>query len=168
MTMLQGDAKRDYMRDYMRRKRAGEPTRTPKAEKPVKPWQPTERMIRNVRHWFSRKLTQSSHLRGIGRKVVAGLEPHNEDGSVNEAAWDEALQRYRTLRAERRVEHKRTQEILDAPPPPKRCSFCGEPRSEDRLLVGDGRYQFICEPCTKEAVAAFAKFREIDLARDAG
>jgi hypothetical protein len=27
------------------------------------------------------------------------------------------------------------------------------------LLVGDGRYQFICEPCTKEAVAVFAKLR---------
>ena len=159
--MLQGDAKRDYMRDYMRRKRAGEPTRTPKAEKPVKPWQPTERMIGEVRHWFYLKLNRSWHLRGIGRKVVAGLDPNNADGTTaNEAAWTEALQRYRTLRAERRVERKRTQEILDAPPPPKRCSFCNEPRSEDRPLFGDGRYQFICEPCAKEAVIAFAKFRE--------
>ena len=78
-----------------------------------------------MRHWFYLKLNRRWHLRGIGWEVVHGLDPHNEDGSVNEAAWEEALQRYRTLRAERRVERKRAQAERDAPSPPPQCSFCG-------------------------------------------
>ena len=65
--MLQGDAKRDYQRDYMRRKRAGEPTRKPpQPPKPKQPWQPTQRMADKVRYWFGLKFNRPSYLRGIG------------------------------------------------------------------------------------------------------
>ena len=164
--MLQGEAKRDYMRDWMRRKRAGEPTRKakkpPKPKKPKKPpqpWQPTQRMIYDVRHWFWLRLNRPSHLRGIGSEVVADLDPNNADGTVNEAAWTEALQRYRTLRAEQRVERKRMQAERDKPPPPKCCSFCDKPATAKRTLLGRGRYPLICAPCTKRAAAIFAKQR---------
>jgi hypothetical protein len=163
--MLQGEAKRAYMRDWMRRKRAGEPTRKPKPREPKKPsepkkpWQPTQRMINEVGHWFYLQLNRAWHLRVIGAEVVYGLDPHNTDGTVNDAAWTEALQRYRTLRAEQRVERKRKQPEQDAPPASKRSSFCGEPASEERVLVGNG-YQMICATCTEEAAAIFAEHRK--------
>jgi hypothetical protein len=158
--MLHGTAKRDYMREYMRKRRAGEPTRKPKPE-----WEPTQRMVDEVEHWFYLKLHRRRDLRGIGRAVVAGLDPHNEDGTANEASWTEALQRYRTLRAERRagrrVRRKREEAERNAPPPPKRCSFCNEPASAKSTLVGPSDYSFplICETCTKEAAAIFAKVK---------
>ena len=152
LMMLHGTAKRDYMREYMRKRRAGEPTRKPKPE-----WEPTQRMVDEVEHWFYLKLHRRRDLRGIGRAVVAGLDPHNEDGTANEASWTEALQRYRKLRAEqragRRVRRKREEAERNAPPPPKRCSFCNEPASAKSTLVGPSDYSFplICETCTKEA-----------------
>ena len=130
--MLTGDAKRDYQRDYMRRKRAGEPT-----VKPPKPWQPTKRMVDQVRYWL-RTGASASH---VGRQIIEGLDPSNED---------EALRRYKA-HLDRRNEPE--------PPAPKRCSFCDEPRSEDRPLFTDGSYEFICEACAKKAVAEFAKVR---------
>jgi hypothetical protein len=76
--MLQGAAKLDYMRDYMRKRRAGAPTR--------KPWEPTPLMIAEVERWFHLSPYRRRDLRGVGRKVVAGLDPYNADGTTNEAA----------------------------------------------------------------------------------
>jgi formylmethanofuran dehydrogenase subunit E len=134
--MLTGDAKRDYMREYMRRKRAGELTAKPKPEKPE--WRPTSQQRQRVREQLRLSPYHRSH---VGKAIYDGLGTGDED---------EALRRYKA-HLDRRNE--------PAPPAPKRCSFCGEPASEDRLLVTDGRYQFICEPCTKEAAAVFAERR---------
>ena len=164
--MLHGEAKRAYMREWMRRKRAGEPTRKPKKppkpKQPPKPWQPSQRMIWDVRHWFSLKLNQRWRLRGIGAEVVYGLEFHNADGTVNDAAWNEALQRYRTLRTKQRVERKRRQAERDAPPPlppPLKCWFCGKPKTAKSILVGLTIGPLICARCTTRAAAIFAKHR---------
>jgi hypothetical protein len=120
--MLQGESKRDYMRDYMRRQRAGEPTRKPKRERG-----PTPLMVAEVARLFRLQLAGSWKLRDSERKVVAGLDPNNADGTANEAAWNEALRRYRTLRAEQRAERKRKKAERDAPPPPPKCWFCRKP-----------------------------------------
>jgi ClpX C4-type zinc finger len=147
--MLQGQAKRDYMRDYMRRWRAGEPTAKPKPE-----WEPPRWMIDQVTYWFRVKLSpQPWRLRGTGSTVVHGLAPHNADGTVNEAGWAEALLRYKAELEEQRDNRKRAKA---EPPAPKCCSFCGEPRTDKRVLVGDGGAH-ICAKCTRQAVRAFAK-----------
>jgi hypothetical protein len=39
------------------------------------------------------------------------------------------------------------------------CSFCGEPGSSDRLLVGDQEDCIICEECITLAVARIAEAR---------
>ena len=39
------------------------------------------------------------------------------------------------------------------------CSFCDEPGSPDRLLVGDNEDCTICEACVTLAVAGIAKVR---------
>ncbi len=161
--MLTGDAKRAYQREYMRRKRAGEPTRKPKLPeqptKPEKPWEPTKSMIWDVRRWFSLKVNDHC-LRGIGRDVVHDLDPNNADGSVNEAAWIEAMRRYKTLRREQRVERERKQAERDKPKP-KRCSFCYEPASAERILIGDSdnSFRLICETCVEQASKVVAETR---------
>lgn len=122
--MLRGEAKRDYMR----RKRAGEPIAKPKPE-----WQPTQSMIDEVHYWFSVKLGRRPwELRGIGRQVVDDLMPNNDDGTPNEASWEEAMRRYKALRDQQRANRKRAKAERDAPPPPECCSFCGEPKSANR------------------------------------
>ena len=164
--MLQGEAKRDYQREYMRRKRAGEPTR-----KPPKPWEPTQRMVDDVGHWFWLRRDRPWLLRGIGSDVVDGLDPTNPDGTRNEVSWTEALQRYRTLRAERRAKRKNAEPEPPAhaepePPARKRCSFCRQPASDGQVLVASGdNYSLICATCTKEAAALFAKHRRQRAAR---
>jgi len=134
--MLTGDAKRDYMREYMRRKRAGELTAKPKPEKPE--WRPTSQQRLRVREQLRLSPYHRSH---VAKAIYDGLGTGDED---------EALRRYK-------AHLDRCNEPEPSSPP--RCSFCNEPRSEDRPLFGDGRYEFICEPCAKKAVAAFAKFR---------
>ena len=131
--MLQGDAKREYMRNYMRKKRAGLPTK-----QPAKPWQPTKRMRDQVRYWF-RTGAPASH-----RQIIEKLKPKDED---------EALYRYKAHLDER----KNT-----TPPPsePLRCSFCNQPAAKGRGLVSrGGGSPLICAACAKDAVALLAKRR---------
>ena len=130
--MLHGEAKRDYQRDYMRKRRTGEPTR--KLEKQEKPWQPTKRMRDQVRYWF-----RASNLSRVGRKIIEGLDPSNEA---------EALRRYKAHLDERKQ---------PAVPEPKCCSFCRKPQSAERVLVGPDNCTLICEACTARAAAIFAK-----------
>jgi hypothetical protein len=154
--MLQGEAKRIYQREYMRRRRSGQLM----PPKPKPEWQPTQAMINQVAYWFRIQLGSRPYdLRSIGRQVVDGLAPSNEDGTANEAAWNEALRRYKSLLDEQRDARKRAKAERDAPPPPKCCSFCGEPQSARRVLVGTGG-TFICAKCTKRVAAVFAKRRK--------
>jgi hypothetical protein len=131
--MLQGDAKRAYQRVYMRRKRAGKPTVNPK------PWKPTKRMVDQVRYWLRTGAPQSL----TGRKIIEGLDPTEEH---------EALRRYKA----HLDEHERERY---APPPPKCCSFCGEPASDERA-PWLAAYPLICETCTARAAAIFAEQRK--------
>lgn len=152
--MLQGEAKRDYMRDYMRRKRAGEPTAKPKPE-----WQPTQRQIDEVHWWFRCKLG-NRRINGIGAEVVDGLDPNNADGTANDAAWNEAMQRYKALRDQQRADRKAkaAREAADRNAPPC-CMFCLKPKTAKRHLVGDG-YRLICARCNNRITAMFAKLHK--------
>jgi hypothetical protein len=156
--MLEGDAKRDYTRRKMRRKRAGEPTVKPKPEKPeklAKPRKPTRRMVHQVRYWFKLQLSRPHDLRGIGSEVVAGLAPNNDDGTTKEASWTEALRRYKAhldqQRADReRAKAERHKHMAEC------CSFCCKPQSAERIFLGPGTTR-ICEACTARAAALFLK-----------
>lgn len=65
-------------------------------------------------------------------QVVDDLMPNNDDGTPNEASWEEAMRRYKALRDQQRANRKRAKAERDAPPPPECCSFCGEPKSANR------------------------------------
>ena len=78
-----------------------------------------------------------------GRKIIEGLDPTDEH---------EALRRYKA----HLDEHERERY---APPPPKCCSFCGEPASDERA-PWLAAYPLICETCTARAAAIFAEQRK--------
>ena len=50
----------------------------------------------------------------------------------------------------------------DKPKPsePDYCSFCLQPASDERALVGNYRYNLICETCANEAIVVFAERRK--------
>ena len=60
---------------------------------------------------------------------------------------------------ERRAERER-RKAEAAKPKQRRCTFCGEPASADRLMIGDG-FPFICETCVAEAAATIAPHRSL-------
>jgi hypothetical protein len=142
--MLQGEAKTAYMREYMRRKRAGLPTVKPKKE-----WEPSQRMIREIEHWAK----YPKRTRGMGRQVINGLTLDND------TSWMEACRRYKAILDKRWAEAKERKRLASLPPPPKCCSFCGKPQSSRRILVGD-RYTFICQQCATKAVGKARQARK--------
>ena len=79
-----------------------------------------------------------------GRKIIEGLDPTDEH---------EALRRYKA----HLDEHERERY---APPPPKCCSFCGEPASDERPCFGSTTYPLICDTCAARAAAVFAEQRK--------
>ena len=86
--MLTGQAKRDYKREWMRRKRAGEPTVRPK------PWQPSQAMIKQIEYWVGLRARRPWRLIGMGRQVIAGLR----FGKNRDADLMEACRRLKALR----------------------------------------------------------------------
>jgi hypothetical protein len=143
--MLKGKAKRDYMREWMRRKRAGLPTTTPKSK--PKSDRPRQRVIDQIAYWARNPSRQST----LAIKVLDGLVLDND------ASWLEACRRHKVLSEERRAERDRAK-LKATKPRPRECSFCGEPAAADRLLIGD-RFPLICETCVAEAAVAIAKHR---------
>ena len=140
--MLTGEAKRQYMQDYMRRKRAGEPTR-----KPPKPWKPSQSAIYQIERW----VRYPSSRNDLADRVLDGLTFDNDE------AWMEAHRRYKTLTDERNRERQAERERQEQPTE-RRCMFCYEPKTSERLFVGD-RWRLICEMCIDEAADTLAKAR---------
>ena len=159
--MLKGQAKIDYQREYMRRKRAGLPTAKPKPE-----WQPTERMIDEIKWWAQHPWKAGA----TGRQVIAGLILDNDE------SWMEACQRYKAITDERRAKRKADKERekkLDEERKILRCSFCDKPMTETGKIQWFGMgYErrdgtkvydaIICEPCVTEAAEKFAKHKETE------
>jgi formylmethanofuran dehydrogenase subunit E len=106
---LTGQAKVDYQRDYMRRRRANQPAPPPKPA-----WEPPQSLIR----------------------AKAIPEARRQEQATEREREAEAAQ-------QRRV----------------KCSFCGEPSSPTRIVVGDGRTR-ICDVCVDEAVKVIAAHRK--------
>jgi hypothetical protein len=150
--MLKGEAKTSYMRDYMRRKRAGQQTTKPKA-----PWEPSQRMINEITHWRYLRANRPRDLRGISREIIEGLTLDNDD------SWQEACRRYKMLHDEQRRERRERREQREREEREgkvRHCSFCREPTSTERFFYGDQfDFPLICEVCVAEAAAVFAKQR---------
>jgi hypothetical protein len=146
--MLTGEAKRNYQRLYMRRRRARLPTKAPKAPKE---WEPSQRVIDDITRWISRPRWR---LRGLGAQVLEGFtfEP-DQNGKIHlsDDVWEKLCRRYEALVDERRAVRE-TEKEEAAKPKPKRCLFCSKPASPDLILVGDGG-RSICEMCVTECVA---------------
>jgi ClpX C4-type zinc finger len=148
--MLTGEAKRNYQRDYMRRRRAGQaapeqaaPERKPPP--PPKPWQPPERLIEQIAYWIRHPRSR----RGLGDEVMEDLHFDTDE------EWMEACHRHKGI-TEWRREQKR-----NPPPKPVRkptCSFCYEPQSATRIFVNNG-FTNICEMCVAECVKVIAAMK---------
>jgi ClpX C4-type zinc finger len=155
--VLTGKLKTDYQREYMRRRRAGLPTAKPrqKAE-----WKPSRRTVEQVSHWVRVAHHRPWRLRGLGAQVLAGMTfVPDQDGKIQmtDAVWAELCRRYKTLTDQRRAEREREREEAAKPRPP-RCMFCGEAKSPQRIMVGNGS-RLICEQCVAESAAIVAEQR---------
>jgi hypothetical protein len=146
--MLKGQAKTDYMRGYMRRRRAAQTAAKPQREpKPIRTT-PPQRMIDQIEHWgYLLRSGRTRWLCSYGFQIIHDLDLDTDEGMA------EACRRYQEHHDQRRAE-KEAQKEADAKTAPPRCSFCGEPASSDRLVCGDGPR--ICESCVAEAAAAIA------------
>jgi len=158
--MLKGEAKTRYMREYMRRKRAGQPTATKPKPEPRSPaeWEPPQRMVDQITWWRKKPWGR----RGLGHRLFAKL-PFADNRTWTEDNMLEACRLYQAMLDERSAEREREKEE-EAKPRVARCNFCREPASPERILVdagGDGCEGIwcICETCVANAAAVIAEQR---------
>jgi hypothetical protein len=147
--MLKGQAKTDYQREYMRRRRAAAPQREPKPIRKAAP----KRMIEQIKYWG--RHAGSANLSSVGRAVIDGLDLGTDQGMA------EACRRYKVHLDQRRTaKEAQAKREADAKTATKRYSFCGEPASKDRIMVGGSNgWSFICDSCVGEADAIIAAQR---------
>ncbi len=156
--MLTGAAKTAYQREYMRRRRAGQPKPEPKP-KPKPAWQPSQLLVHQIKCWASMRAHRPWRLGKFGAEVIDGLEFDTDE------EWMEACHRHRGITEARRQEKQ--QQKQDAarpeptkPPPVIRCSFCGEPTSDPRIMIRNrGGSAHICETCVADAAEIIAAKR---------
>jgi hypothetical protein len=109
--VLTGDAKRAYQREYMRKKRAGEPTTKPKE------WQPTYNAVSEIEHWV--KYQRSWRIKPAQRDVVEGLvltlpECPEYDGDDLKGSIEHWKQHY-PAHEQAVLDHVRTDPPMDRP-----------------------------------------------------
>jgi hypothetical protein len=148
---LTGQAKTDYQKEYMRRRRAGL-GKPPKAER-----EPTRRELSTVRRLVRVRFYSTSTM----NRLLAGLDENARDFEL------QAVRLVRKHKAELRVkanERKKTSTmdsaVLDArlngrefsvwPRKWPQCTLCGN-TSEKHKMAGT-RYTFICLDCARDAV----------------
>ena len=136
---LTGQAKVDYQREYMRRRRG-------LAERGRRP--PNRQIVGQIAGWV-RADRSGRHVSDFGQEVIEGLEFDTDE------EWREACYRHKAL-AELREQERLAKEEEATRPRQARCSFCGEPPSATRLVVGD-KWTAICEPCHTEIAETFAR-----------
>ena len=161
--MLTGDAKRAYQREYMRRKRAGEPTREPQKPKKPKPEKPErepdwEAIDREVAHWikYPRSCPAWSDV-VLDRRAEFDLRTEKGGQAFGRLYLKARADRRAKRKAEREEEAKREAEY-EAKLRIKRCSFCDTPQSEVGMLWGND-YRLICDICVEQASKAIAETR---------
>jgi hypothetical protein len=124
------------MRDYMRRRRAG--------QKP-KPRAPSPAALYEIGRWTRKPEAQRP---AWAAKVLEGLDLESEEGRA--AAYSRYLRYRAEYRAERKLEKQRDREQQET----VRCDFCGEASSANRVIVRSGLSRVtICEHCARKAVA---------------
>jgi hypothetical protein len=147
---LTGDAKRAYQAQYMRKKRAGEPTRKPRLPKE---WAPTYSIVSEIESWV-RRGTRKPEL----REITEGLEltlpefpeydrddipdfcrAHDEHRAavmphvLSDPAWQEAFRRYRAHKEKLKAGRERRKKSEERRP----CPGCGRSIRGDRELCWD-------------------------------
>jgi hypothetical protein len=157
MPIRNDDARKAYFRDYMRKRRAGVKPE-PKKPKPERgpDWEDIDRQVAGWKKYPGRRPVWAYEVMDRRAEFDMSTEEGSQAfGRLYLKAHDDHLAE---RKAQREKEARRDAEY-EAERKIKRCSLCGESQSEVRMLWGDER-TLICEPCAKEAVAAFAKFRE--------
>jgi hypothetical protein len=144
--MLKGQAKTDYQREYMRKRRA-------QAAKPA--WEPTQAMLDKIARWVRKGCRTGS----LGQEVLADLDFTGEPEE-----WMEACYRLRDIRAFRREKREEEQRERDRPRVPT-CCWCGETPPETRTLVQAAGIA-ICEECIDRAAGIVAEARAARAARE--
>jgi len=137
--MLKGEAKTAYMREYMRRRRSGQPP------PPKKPWKPSKGLVRNIA-WAVR----NRHRLRSGTRLANAINGLAFD---TDEEWLEACYRWKArCRSNPIPDEDAATEVPAARSEPSRtspelsCSFCGKPKSDVRLLVGN-EFNHICNEC---------------------
>ena len=149
--MLKREAKTAYMREYMRRRRAG--LATAKSPKPKPPWQPSQHMIEKIRYWQRVARSSRPRLRQPGHVIIDGLDLDTDEGMA------EACRRYKSHRDAQHEAPKRAAVQREAAK--KACWFCGEPASGDRIVIAaPAGLPLICEMCVAEAARIIADKRK--------
>jgi hypothetical protein len=133
--VLKGEAKAAYMRDYMRRRRAGQA----QPKRPTKPWEPSQRLIDQIA-WAAR---HPNRVRGRLADAIAGLQFDTDE------EWMEACYRWKAWTSLPKIEEPE-------PARERRCGFCLKPKSQVRRLVGDG-VAHICDRCIEECAEVLQK-----------
>jgi hypothetical protein len=151
--MLKGEAKTAYMRDYMRRKRAGLATRTkPKPDKAA--WQPSQTMVDQIQYWRRVQASEPWRLRQTGRQVL--------DVLADKKTWteDDMMEACRRLKAHQDdLKAEREQRKAEAEKPRVlHCVFCHEPQTSKRIFIGSN-VRVICERCIDKVTKLVAKAR---------
>jgi hypothetical protein len=130
--MLKGAAKAAYMREYMRRRRAGEP----QPKKPRKPWEPSQGLIDRI----ARAVRHPHRVRGRLAHAIEGLQFDTDE------EWTEACYRWKAWTSPPRE---------PAPARKLRCDFCHKPSR--RLLASLDDTAHICDQCIEEAAELLRK-----------
>jgi ClpX C4-type zinc finger len=174
---LTGQAKTDYQRSYMRRRRAADHGQEPpegalqtRHKLAAGAWQPTPALLSEVSYFIRARHRLRSG--SIGEAVLEGLdfeEITTDQGRIGwkvcDEEWFEMCLRLRGIREFRRLERERP------PPPPAtkpepprvvRCLFCYRPSQEVARLVTNGAGAAICPECYAQAGPLFAAHRPLD------
>jgi hypothetical protein len=149
--VLKGQAKTDYQREYMRRRRAKQAVAKPKLAR-----EPTQAIVKQIAHWIHLMDRRPWRLGALGREVLEGLDLTEEWTSEE---WTEACHRFKAISAIREQERKPPEAKIDDEIP--KCHFCGEPRSGSQMLVRSDHGYNICEACVMEAVEVFAAAKAV-------
>jgi hypothetical protein len=153
--MLTGKAKTDYMRDYMRRKRAGLITPRPKRD-------PVKRMVSEIGYWMRVSKRRPHHLSAIGQKVIKGLTLDTGD----EAQWRKAIRRLERIRKQQKADREHKDKVARYNGPLLFCCCCGDVKMPDGvrfITIDEDKDLVICDPCADKVLRVVARARRAPL-----
>jgi hypothetical protein len=173
--MLTGQAKKHYQREYMRKKRAGEPTAKPKV---AKEWQPTYSVVLDIERWVKHPWRQAQ--RDITKGLTLTLPEEGFDTAdiaewnrqfpaykqavldhvCTDAEWQEAFRRYRAHKERLKAEHQYKAQRRN--PDLRFCLICSDCEGMDQRRFIDTSWHCgdpVCETCIDKLTEALARAR---------